>query len=86
MIISENFSSPNNYVVIQGTKSGDQWVYNDETPLGYTNWGEDEKDKTSEHIYYIALSVTNFSWYSKDNESKFPYLCEISPPEYLIVP
>jgi hypothetical protein len=85
-MISEKFSIPENFVLIQGQWSGDQWTYRDNTPLRYANWGEGEKDKTSENIRYIALSVTNFSWYSKDSVSKFPFICEVSPPEYLIVP
>ncbi|XP_061192985.1 uncharacterized protein LOC133201174 isoform X1 [Saccostrea echinata] len=73
------------FVFIQGEQLGNRWYYSDaRTPLKYTNWAEGEG--TNEDEEHIALSVTNFSWYSKDNESEYPQLCEIPPPDYLFVP
>lgn len=69
--------------MIQGRRDHDGWIYSDDTPLKYTHWADGEG--TSQDSEYITLSVTNYSWYSKDNESEYPYLCEIFPPEYLIV-
>lgn len=78
-----NLNITDEFVVIQGHRDHDIWVYSDNKPLKYTHWADGEG--TGQESHYITLSVTNYSWYSKDNESEYPYLCEIFPPEYLIV-
>lgn len=74
-----NLNITDEFVVIQGWRVHDIWVYSDDTPLKYTHWADGEG--TSQESHYITLSVTNYSWYSKDNESEYPFLCEIFPPE-----
>ena len=81
MGISESHNASDEFVLIQGEKFKDGWRYDNGTPLRYSNWaGESDSGKG-----YITLSLRNFSWYSRDNESEYPFLCEILPPEYLIV-